>query len=62
MTSYEVFSRVGYHGNWLEYSYAEERFVIRQAVYYTSCFDSGKLVNNDLLSVVREQNIRSVIE
>ena len=40
-----------------EYSYAEERFVIRQVAYYKRCFDSGKPVNSDLFSAVCQQSV-----
>jgi hypothetical protein len=45
-----------------EYSYAEEGFVIRQAVYYMGCYDSRKQADSDLFSAVCEQNVTCVIE
>jgi len=45
-----------------EYSYAEERFVIRQVVYYKRCFDSGKPVNSDLFGAVCQHNVHCVID
>ena len=42
--------------------HAEERFVIRQVVYYKRCFDSGKPVNSDLFGAVCQQNVRFVID
>jgi hypothetical protein len=61
MTSFKVFSRVGYHGNSLEYPYAEEQFVIHQTVCCASC-DCGTNANTMISMGCFVQNIYYITE